>query len=97
MKHPIAIVICIATIITLLQADCAYTQREGGGLPYPYNGKAFKINYTNSVCKEYLGDVCCNEANALLTADNLRQLDGVFKTKSGGCDICAINLKRFWC
>ncbi len=41
--------------------------------------------------------MCCNEANARLTADNLKQLDGVFATKSGGCDVCAINLKRFWC
>lgn len=97
MKHPIIILTYIATIITLLNADCVYTQRDGGGLPYKVDEKAFKLNYTGSVCKEYVGDICCNEANALLTADNLKQLDGVLATKSGGCDICAINLKRFWC
>jgi hypothetical protein len=27
----------------------------------------------------------------------LKQIDGVFATVSGGCDVCAINLKRLWC
>ena len=25
------------------------------------------------------------------------KLDIVFGTKNGGCDVCAVNLKRFWC
>lgn len=28
---------------------------------------------------------------------NFKQIDGVFSAQGGGCDICAINLKRFWC
>ena len=50
------------------------------------------------VCKEYIGDnVCCNQYNAKLTQENLKQVDGAFSSGSGGCDICAINLKRLWC
>jgi len=49
------------------------------------------------MCKDYIGkDVCCNEHNAKLTADNFKQLDGAFGGE-GGCDICSINLKRLWC
>ena len=49
-------------------------------------------------CLEYVGsDVCCNEPNAILTYNNFKQLEGVFNTESGGCDICTINLKRLWC
>lgn len=25
------------------------------------------------------------------------QIDGIFGSKGDGCDLCAINLKRFWC
>lgn len=90
-------VIYVLVLLTLTQPKCAYTQPDQG-LPYVYNGDAFPINYTMSACMEYIGDdVCCNEANARLTNDNLKQIDGVFSTASGGCDICAINLKRFWC
>jgi hypothetical protein len=76
---------------------CAYTQSEQF-LPYLYDGDSFAINYTTQICKEYFGDnVCCNKYNAILTADNLKQVDGAFSSGSGGCDICAINLKRLWC
>ena len=33
--------------------------------------------------------------------DNFKKIDTVFGSSSsggsGGCDLCAINLKRFWC
>ena len=67
-------------------------------MPYVFNGDSFPMNYTEQICKEYVGDnVCCNKYNAILTADNLKQIDGAFSTASGGCDVCAINLKRLWC
>ena len=89
--------ILLALLITIISAKCAYTQPEHG-LPYVYDGDAFAINYTVQICKQYFGEnVCCNQHNAKLTADNLAQVDGAFSTASGGCDICAINIKRLWC
>lgn len=47
---------------------------------------------------DYVGsNVCCNEHNARATYENFKQIDGGFGGVAGGCDICAINLKRFWC
>jgi hypothetical protein len=51
-----------------------------------------------TACKEYIGKpVCCNQFNDLSTADNLKAIDSLFGSKGGGCDICAVNMKRFWC
>ena len=87
----------ILSLVVSTICRCVYTQPESG-LPYLYDGEAFPQNYTGQVCKDYIGeDVCCNEYNAKLSADNFKQLDGVFSSLSGGCDICLINLKRFWC
>lgn len=47
---------------------------------------------------DYVGtNVCCNEHNARATYENFKQIDGAFGGLAGGCDICAVNLKRFWC
>lgn len=89
----------LAIIVVEVANKCAYTQPKQG-LPYIYDGEAFPMNYseTQQICKDYIGgDVCCNEYNAKLTADNLKSVDGAFASSSGGCDICAINLKRLWC
>ena len=67
-------------------------------MPYVYDGESFPINYTMQACKEYIGeDVCCNKYNAQLTGASLKQVDGVFSSASGGCDVCSINVKRLWC
>ena len=52
----------------------------------------------NVICPEYYNKTaCCNNGQNILLKTNFDALDGVFGTKFGGCDICAINLKRFWC
>jgi hypothetical protein len=98
MINRIYTIVCFTFILIVAHSRCVYTQRPEGGVPYLYDGDSFAINYTMEACKEYIGgEVCCNEANARLTGDNLKQLDGAFSTLAGGCDICAINMKRFWC
>jgi hypothetical protein len=65
MIEKLFIIICLASFIIFSQSKCAYTQPEGGGLPYIYDGDSFNINYTMTACQEYIGDdVCCNKANA---------------------------------
>lgn len=92
-----ASLLCLLSLIVLGASKCAYTQSPDI-LPYVYDGDAFPINYTMLACLEYVGEnVCCNEDNARATYDNLIQLDAAFGNKAGGCDICAINLKRLWC
>ena len=52
----------------------------------------------NVVCNEYLGKkACCSDSQNILLKKNFESLDSVFGASYGGCDICAINLKRLWC
>jgi hypothetical protein len=53
-----------------------------------------------TACKDYLepGRLgCCGKINDKLTMENFKQIDGIFGNLGGGCDICGVNLKRFWC
>jgi hypothetical protein len=50
------------------------------------------------VCMEYLGkDACCNNGQNILLGKNFETISYIFGSDYGGCDICAVNLKRFWC
>ena len=50
------------------------------------------------VCEEYRNQpACCNNNQNKLLRDNFIALDNVFSSNYGGCDICAINLKRLYC
>jgi hypothetical protein len=50
------------------------------------------------ICPEYYNKTaCCNNGQNILLKKNFDSLDSVFGSKYGGCDICSINLKRFWC
>ena len=91
--------IVLALCLVFGHNRCVYSQPdEVGQLPYPVDVDEFQLNYTMNACKDFIGGkVCCNQANAKLTADNFKSIDGIFLTSSGECDICAINLKRLWC
>jgi hypothetical protein len=50
------------------------------------------------VCQEFLNNPsCCTRDQNILLKENFDSIDSIFGSKFGGCDICAINLKRFWC
>jgi hypothetical protein len=52
----------------------------------------------DTICPEYKGQLaCCSKGQNILLQKNLDALDSVFGSKYGGCDVCAINLKKFWC
>jgi hypothetical protein len=40
---------------------------------------------------------CCNEYNDQSQQVSYMEINGIFSGQGGGCDLCAINLKRFWC
>lgn len=52
----------------------------------------------NVICPEYLNKpACCTDGQNILLKKNFDSLDSIFGSTYGGCDICAVNLKRFWC
>ena len=66
--------------------------------PRPSNFTSPQILEENSICPEYSGQLaCCNLLQTTLIKKNFDSLDQLFGTAFGGCDTCAINLKRFWC
>lgn len=68
-------------------------------IPQPANFTQPKIlTGPDVVCPDFLNKpACCsNDQNKLMMA-NFQDLDTIFGSKYGGCDVCAINLKRFWC
>lgn len=51
-----------------------------------------------SLCKEYNGKMgCCNEFTDQQQISSYQSIDGIFSSLGDGCDVCAVNLKRFWC
>ena len=76
---------CDITDPKCLPSKANYTE------PTPLNG-------ADVVCSEYLGkDACCNNVQNKLMANNFETISYIFGSEYGGCDICAVNLKRFWC
>ncbi len=41
--------------------------------------------------------MCCSGFQNTALINNFGQIDIVFGSANGGCDVCAVNLKRFWC
>jgi hypothetical protein len=55
-----------------------------------------------AMCEEFIGKQgCCTHEAYLQMQDNFLKIDTIFGSSqsggSGGCDLCSINLKRFWC
>lgn len=52
----------------------------------------------SSICPEFSNKLaCCNKNQTVLLQNNFKSIDDIFSAKYDGCDICAVNLKRFWC
>lgn len=96
MRETALVLLTALCAVSLVNSKCAYRVLD--------NGKPLKIDEDPrpikglTQCLEYNGKMgCCDVNNDNSQVDSYKELDGVFSTKGGGCDICAINLKRFWC
>ena len=89
--------------LPLIHSLCRMEQKCDVGRPdcrpIPSNDtKPEILKGDGSICPDYINkEACCNNGQLSLLKKNFDALDGVFGSKIGGCDICAINLKRFWC
>jgi hypothetical protein len=90
--------IFLIALLSLVTCKCRYNL-DDKFMPYHVDYDPFELG-TLSACKDYIepGRLgCCNRFNDETTLKNFKQIDGLFGIQGGGCDICAINLKRFWC
>jgi hypothetical protein len=92
------ILIILSLIQVSVRCDCAFIVQDDlkPQPPKPEEVKPFLIDYSS--CSEWIGkEGCCNYNSFRQTSSSFGKLDTVFGTNGGGCDVCAINLKRFWC
>ena len=48
-------------------------------------------------CPEFQQNMCCNDDQNTLLKNSFNLLNYTFGSGDDGCDICAINMRRFWC
>lgn len=66
--------------------------------PSPADLAEPQILLENSICPEFSNKLaCCNYNQTLLLQNSFESIDLIFGSNYYGCDICAVNLKRFWC
>lgn len=88
-------------IVKLVKPDCSLMQI--GTKPLPAEGEKTKpreINTTtlNKMCPDFKDQkVCCDENQLATLVQNFKSLETIFGESVGGCDVCVVNLKRFWC
>jgi len=83
---------------SLANAACRYNINENM-LPYHVDYPPFELGPLTA-CQDFISPHrlgCCNKYNDEITLKNFKQIDSIFGSQGSGCDICAINLKRFWC
>lgn len=84
------------TILTLIYSRCSF-EIAPDMTPLKVNKEPYMVSGM-SLCKEYNGKMgCCNQYNDQQQVQSYPQIDGIFSSLGDGCDICAVNLKRFWC
>lgn len=71
---------------------CQPQPAEGG------NKKPRLYNDTNTLCPEFEGiERCCTPLQLRKLQSSFTSLESIFGKSAGGCDICVVNMKRFWC
>lgn len=49
-------------------------------------------------CPEFDGkEACCSLLQVRKLLGSFTSIEGIFGTSAGGCDLCVVNMKRFWC
>lgn len=75
---------------------CRPRKREGDERkPFPMT----KNLTLAQLCPDYKPgeDVCCTDIQLVALQNNFFTIEQIFGSPGQGCDICAINLKKFWC
>ncbi len=82
--------------------DCYFSQEDNESITVlTPPAKPFKQENQDGLirsCPYYKDkDVCCTEYQSQSLVNNFALIDNTFGSANDGCDMCAINLKKFWC
>ena len=95
-------ILIVLTLINAFIQKCSFTQDcadkdDPKCFPKQVDTLPFN-NYQGVACPFLKGkDYCCNKPQDDVLSSNFQQLDNLFGSKGGGCDICSVNLKILWC
>ena len=87
------------SFISIINSKCVMSQ-DPDQIPRPaYDNEKepHTIHADSSFCPDFEGiKTCCTEFQYKELEKNFNALESIFGG-DGGCDICVVNLKRFWC
>ena len=87
----------LQALLTSAHCGCVYYVNSTK-FPNPVDDPTPFIVSDTNVCDDYRGKPgCCNDFTSDVQASSYGKIDTVFGNSGGGCDICGLNLKRFWC
>lgn len=91
----------LTILLTLLPfgalGGCSFVVNESKYPNPPEDPTPFQID-ADHVCADYRNQSgCCNSMASLVQTSSYGKIDTIFGNSNGGCDICGVNLKRFWC
>ncbi|CAD8153537.1 unnamed protein product [Paramecium pentaurelia] len=90
--------IILFTFITYSYSRCAFSVECQGNNCDPLEVDTEPFVARVSQCPHMDGTmVCCNKNQDDQMQRNFQAIDASFGNAGGGCDICAYNLKKFWC
>mmetsp|Transcript_9534 Transcript_9534/g.18514 ORF Transcript_9534/g.18514 Transcript_9534/m.18514 type:complete len:296 (-) Transcript_9534:60-947(-) len=88
-------------LVPLTSALCVFTQDNIGETPHNLTSptEAQQYNFTGPLACPMFTDqpTCCNVAQNSDMATRFVMIDLTMGSPSGGCDICAANMKLMWC
>ena len=89
-------IVLLAILLVGVHLKCGFKVMDDGK-PQKVSNEPFLVQGL-TMCTEYNGKMgCCDSNNDIEQSVSYVQIDGVFGSQGGGCEICGINLKRFWC
>ena len=92
--------IIILSIIVLISSNCSMVQEKNDKQPRPARGHEIipsKTHNNDTICPEFEGmKTCCSDYQLKVLEKIFGNIESFFGG-DGGCDICVVNLKRFWC
>lgn len=103
------ILLSLGLVIIGIKCDCSMMQECPQGeddptcQPEGAKGELIKARMNTvpkeqNLCPDYQDKmVCCSPTQIRKIKTNFIAIESIFGSQSGGCDICAVNLKRFWC
>lgn len=100
-NHLLLLFLIEILLISQIYGRCSMTQDEGENtIPRPAlsnESEPIWIHGNDSYCQDFVDQpTCCTNFQLSQIVKNFQAIESIFGG-SGGCDVCVVNLKRFWC